>query len=139
MKGLLSHPQTGILEINCVELASRFNVRWHANSADKRGSRWAEQGANGWIFARSHYQYDSNSREVATWRDEQGSKGERFAYNPANQLTKVYYNADSVWQTDSPPNETRKVDYTYTPDTLNRQSVNDNGAVSDYGASGMNQ
>jgi len=100
--------------------------------------KMGEQGTNGWVFARSHYQYDSNSREKATWRDEQSSKGEWFDYNPNNQLTKVHYNADQVW-TGSPQNREREVDYTYTPDTLNRQSVNDNGAVSDYGASGMNQ
>jgi RHS repeat-associated protein len=100
----------------------------------------AEQGgANGWIFARSHYQYDSNSREVATWRDEEGGKGERFAYDPTNQLKKVNYNADQVWATENPANGTRTVDYTYTADRLNRQSVNDNGAVTEYGFSGMNQ
>src|SRR5437764_12153381 len=32
-----------------------------------------EQGTNGSI-GRSHYSYDSNSRETATWRDEQGGK-----------------------------------------------------------------
>jgi hypothetical protein len=41
----------------------------------------AEQGTNGWIFARSRDQYDSVSREVATWREMEGSKGERFAYD----------------------------------------------------------
>src|SRR5438105_10702472 len=83
-----------------------------------------EQGANGSI-GRSHYSYDSNSRETATWRDEQGSKGERFSYSPTNQLTNVSYNADQVW-TGNPQNASRTVGYNYTPDTLNRQSVNDN-------------
>jgi hypothetical protein len=30
-------------------------------------------------------------------------------------------------------------DYSYTPDMLNLQSVNDNGAVTNYTANGMNQ
>ena len=90
------------------------------------------------MFARSHYHYDTLSREVAMWRDEQGGKGDRFDYSPTNQLTNVSYNADQVW-TGSPQNASRTVGYNYRPDTLNRQSMNDNGAVSNYTADAMNQ
>src|SRR5205807_10336895 len=79
-----------------------------------------------------------NSRCIPTWRDEQSSKGERFDYNPANELTKVRYNADQVW-TGNPQNATRNVTYTMTSDTLNRQSVNDNGAVTGYSPNALNQ
>jgi RHS repeat-associated protein len=97
-----------------------------------------ELGANGWIYARSHYQYDSLSRQAATWRDEQSSKGETFWYTADNQLAVVEYNADQVW-TGNPQNWNRWVGYTLTADTLNRQSVNDNGTVTGYTPDGMNQ
>src|SRR6202043_1120678 len=103
----------------------------------------AEHGtSSGWIFARSHYQYDPVSREVATWRDEDNGlgsqRGERFSYSPSNQLTSANYNAQQVWS-GTPQNATRSVGYTYSPDTLNRQSVNDNGAVTIYSPSALNQ
>lgn len=91
-----------------------------------------------WVFARSWYQYDKAGRETATWRDEQSSKGEKFGYTTNNQLAGVQYNADQVW-TGSPQTWDRSVGYTYTPDMLNRQSVNDNGTVSAYAPSGLNQ
>src|SRR5438105_4476903 len=81
---------------------------------------------------------DSLSREVATWRDEQGSKGERFGYNAIGQLTSATYNADQVW-TGNPLNWDRPIDYTYSSDKLNRQSMTDNGVVTSYGANAMNQ
>jgi RHS repeat-associated protein len=90
----------------------------------------------GGIYARSHYQYDNLNREIATWRDEQSSKGERFGYDAIGQLTSVAYNADQVW-TGNPLNATRNV--TYTLDALNRQSVNDNGTATGYSPNGMNQ
>src|SRR5205807_3750731 len=62
----------------------------------------------------------------------------RFSYNTTNQLTSVAYQADQVY-TGNPINALKTQQYTYTPDTLNRQSVNDNGAVSNYTADGMNQ
>lgn len=78
-------------------------------------------------FARSWYSYDSIGREVATWRDEQASKGERFDYNNSDQLIHARYNADQVWS--NPINEQRKVDYDVDP--LNRWAVwdsnNNNG------------
>jgi RHS repeat-associated protein len=89
-------------------------------------------------FARSWYQYDKIGREVATWRDEQAGQGERYWYNETNQVIAVRYNADQVW-TESPQNQTRAVDYTYTADRLNRAQVNDNGAITSYGPNGMNQ
>jgi RHS repeat-associated protein len=90
-------------------------------------------------FARSWYQYDSLGRETATWRDEQSSRGERFAYTPNNQLASVLYNAYNVWLGGTPANWTRAVDYNYTPDRLNRSSVNDNGAVANYTPNALNQ
>jgi len=95
-----------------------------------------EFGANGWIYARSHYQYDSLNRQVATWRDEQSSKGERFGYDAMGQLTSVQYNSDQVW-TGNPLNATRSV--TYTLDALNRQSVNENGTVTEFSPNAINQ
>ncbi|MEN3370480.1 MAG: hypothetical protein V7609_2623 [Verrucomicrobiota bacterium] len=101
-----------------------------------------EHGTNGWIFARSWYLYDNVSREVATWREEDngmgGSRGERYSYLTDNQLTKVRYNADQVW-TGDPVNWERWMDYDYTSDRLNRQSVTDNGTVTNYSASAVNQ
>jgi RHS repeat-associated protein len=75
---------------------------------------------------------------VATWRDEQGGKGEWFQYNALGQLMKVRYNADQVW-TGSPSNWNRWVDYDYTDGLLNRYYVNDNGNMRFYGAAGTNQ
>jgi RHS repeat-associated protein len=102
----------------------------------------AEQGANGWIFARSWYQYDNLSREVATWREEDngmgGSRGERYWYDVTDQLTNVRYNADQVW-TGSPANWNRAMDYNYTSDRLNRASTVENGSVSGYQANALNQ
>lgn len=97
-----------------------------------------EQGANGWIFARRHYQYDKPGREVAVWRDEQGSKGEWFRYDVSNHLVNVRYNADQVW-TDNPVDWNRWVDYGYTPDKLNRWYVNDNADFKWAGVSPLNQ
>jgi RHS repeat-associated protein len=85
-------------------------------------------------------QYDKAGREVATWRDEQSTQGERFDYLPNGQLKAARYNATQVW-TGTPANESLKVDYAYTPDGLNRQSVTENGAVTSYGygANALNQ
>jgi hypothetical protein len=47
---------------------------------------------------------------TATWRDEQGGKGERFGYDPMGQLTSAAYNADQVW-TGSALNPSRTVSY----------------------------
>jgi RHS repeat-associated protein len=89
-------------------------------------------------YARSWYQYDKGGREVATWRDEQSAKGERYWYNETNQLTNVRYNADQTW-TGNPINPTRSVDYTYAPDRLNLDYVIANGVVTTYGYTAMNQ
>ena len=43
----------------------------------------------------------------------------------------------SVWAT--PQNATRSVDYAYTPDKLNRSSMNDNGDVTNYSPNALNQ
>jgi hypothetical protein len=83
------------------------------------------------VFGRSWYQYDKAGREVATWRDEESGKGERYSYSATNQLTSARYGADQAW--------TRTVDYVYAPDGLNRSLVFDNGVVTTYGYTGMNQ
>jgi RHS repeat-associated protein len=98
-----------------------------------------EDGNYGGMYARSHYQYDTVGREAAVWRDEDGSKGDRFHYSTDNQLTGARYKGDWAWAGD-PNNPERTVDYAYRPDMLNRQSVTDNGAVTNYASpSGMNQ
>lgn len=99
---------------------------------------WENTGAGDSFLARSRYQYDNVGREVATWRDEQSGKGERFYYSTTNQLTNVRYNADHV-ETGNPTNWSRWVDYGYTPDRLNRWYVNDNGNFSWVGVNALNQ
>ncbi|MFL6519612.1 MAG: RHS repeat-associated core domain-containing protein [Chthoniobacterales bacterium] len=103
-----------------------------------RPTVWEQTGAGDVPFARSHYQYDKVGREVATWRDEQAGQGERFWYNAANQVTAALYNANNVW-TDAPTGGSSRTLYNYTPDLLNRVSINDNGYVSPWVIDGMNQ
>ena len=95
-----------------------------------------QTGANDVSFATSHYDYDLNNNIQDTYRDEQAGKGERFGYDYANQLTSAVYNADNV-QTPNPTNYDRSV--SYTCDALNRTSMNDNGAVTNYTPNGLNQ
>jgi RHS repeat-associated protein len=99
---------------------------------------WEQTLAGDAWFTRSRYQYDKAGREVATWRDEDG-KGERFGYDVTNQVTNVSYKADQV-STGSPTHAQTTQAYLYTADKLNRQSVTENGALSNYVTSGgMNQ
>jgi RHS repeat-associated protein len=77
-------------------------------------------------------------REVATWRDEHGGQSERFAYDVTNQVKRVNYRADQVW-TGTPLNGMLTQDFAYTPDKLNRQSVTENGAATNYAANPLNQ
>jgi RHS repeat-associated protein len=93
-------------------------------------------GSGDTAYARSWYQYDNLGREVATWRDEQGGKGERFGYDPAGQLRDVSYNADQVW-TGNPLNASRTVNY--NTDVLNRYAVTSNGTPTNYSHNAMNQ
>jgi RHS repeat-associated protein len=88
-------------------------------------------------FARSWYQYDNVGREVATWRDEQSGKGERYWYNATNQLMSARYNADQV-SSGTAVNPTRAVDYQYEAG-LNRTWMNDNGQTTSYTVNWMNQ
>ena len=81
-------------------------------------------------FARSHQRYNAINRLSVTWRDEWGSKGEKFTYDPYGQLNTAVYNADQVW-TGYPVNATRSV--TYNNDALNRQSVSESLPFSYYG------
>lgn len=103
-----------------------------------RPTMWEQTAAGDVPFARSWYQDDNVGREVATWRDEESSKGERFAYDTTNQVTSAKYKADQVW-TGTPLNAVNPQEYTYTPDILNRSSVTENGAVTNYATNGMNQ
>jgi RHS repeat-associated protein len=103
-----------------------------------RPTTWENTGANDVPFARSHYQYDNVGREAATWRDEQSSKGEKFWYTLNGQLAVAEYNADQVW-TGNPSTWDRWVGYSYTSDMLNRTSVNDNGSITNYVVSPLNQ
>jgi RHS repeat-associated protein len=102
-----------------------------------------ELGDNSHIFSTRHYQYDTVSREKLTWRDEDNGfgtgRGERFEYDPTNQLKKVYYEAQNVWTT-NPANAVNTQEYSYTADRLNRASVSNNGVVTSYVMpNGMNQ
>jgi RHS repeat-associated protein len=96
-----------------------------------------EQSNGTAVFIDSHYQYDTVGREVATWRDEDSNKGERFWYNPTNQLTSVYYKATNVWSAPTAP--ASQTQYAYDPDQLNRSSVTVNGVVKTLDNSGINQ
>jgi RHS repeat-associated protein len=89
-------------------------------------------------FSHTHYQFDNVGREVARWRDEDGSKGERFWFNAADQLTRAVYQADNV-ATPNPSNWTRFRDYNYEGDLLNWASVNDNGYLAGLQHSQLNQ
>jgi RHS repeat-associated protein len=105
-----------------------------------RPTMWEQTKAGDAAFARSWQKYDTVNREVATWRDEQSSKGEHFTYNPMGQLTDVSYNADQVWNWNGNPiNSTRNVNYVYSPDKLNRTSTTDNGTVTTYSPNSLNQ
>jgi RHS repeat-associated protein len=103
-----------------------------------RPTTWENTQANNVPYARSHYQFDNVGREAATWRDEQSSKGEKFWYTLNGQLAVAEYNANQVW-TGNPSNWDRWVGYNYTADRLNRSSVNDNGSITNYVVSPLNQ
>jgi RHS repeat-associated protein len=103
-----------------------------------RPTMWENTGAGDVFFARSWYKHDNLGREVATWRDEDASKGEWFRYDSTGQIVMARYNAEQVW-TGSPLNWNRWVDYAYTDGSLNRYCVNDNGDARFYGAAGTNQ
>jgi RHS repeat-associated protein len=129
-------------------LTKRQDVFWGVNDSLNvpgewydplnRPVMWENTQAGDVPYARSWYQYDTVGREVATWRDEQGGKGERFYYSTTDQLTNVRYNADQVW-TGNPVNWDRWVDYGHTPDTLNRWYLNDNGNFAWVGINPLNQ
>ena len=90
----------------------------------------------------SHYKYDQVNREIATWRgEEDDNRGERFAYEPTNQLASAAYNGHNV--SNGPPTDaTRTVTYAYTPDKLSRSSmtdINPFGEVTNYSSNALNQ
>jgi RHS repeat-associated protein len=102
-----------------------------------RPTTWEQTGSNG-FHALSHYQYDQMNREVATWRDHDSSRGERFTYEPTNQLSHIDYNAQNAW-TLNPTGADRTVSYAYASDKLNRSSMTDNGQVTTYAPDPLNQ
>jgi RHS repeat-associated protein len=89
-------------------------------------------------FAWSHFKYDNLGRLTASWRDEQAGKGEWFGYNATGELTGVSYNADGV-STGPPQNASRTVAYIIAPNTLNRESMTDNGDPTAYTPNALNQ
>lgn len=91
-----------------------------AYDALNRPTMWEQSGLNG-LYTLSHHNYDKANREISTWRPEDG-KGERYAYEPTNQLTGVGYNATNV-STWPPPGAERLVTYDYAPGKLNRNVV----------------
>jgi RHS repeat-associated protein len=109
-----------------------------------RPTIWEQTGPAGpnYFHTVSHYQYDRANREEATWRDEDNGRGERFSYDPTNQLAGVAYNAQNV-STGNPQNATRTVGYAYTLDRLNRSTVTDSGVnggqATHYAQSPLNQ
>jgi RHS repeat-associated protein len=123
-------------------LRKRQNVLQGSDSTNfgydeiNRISMVEQSGAGDAVFARSWQQYDNLNRMTATWRDEQGGKGERFGYDIMGQLTTAVYNADNV-QTTNPNNWDRSVSYNVDP--LNRVSVNDNGTLTSYTPDPVNQ
>jgi RHS repeat-associated protein len=69
---------------------------------------WSQTGPNG-FYKSSHYQYDHANRETATWREEDGHRGESFEYERTNQLKKATYNAliaATASPSPTPPNAT---------------------------------
>lgn len=119
------------------------NISSNYYDALNRPTVWENtKSGDGW-FARSHYQYDNVGREVATWRDEDNglgnARGERFEYDPTNQLKRVWYEAQNVENTGTPQNAVQDQQYFYTPDKLNRSSITENGAVTNYTTNAMNQ
>lgn len=97
-----------------------------------------DQGDANQYFQHNHYRYDNLGREFATWRDEDGGKGEHFSYNAANQLTRAVYKADNV-STGNPSNWATFRDYHYAPDLLNWTAVNANGYWAPFANSPLNQ
>ena len=97
-----------------------------------------DQGDQNQYFQHNHYKYDNLGREVATWRDEQSNKGERYWYSADSQLSTVVYNADNVW-TSTPSNWSKRREYYFSTGLLNWQWVNDNGYWAPFANNGVNQ
>jgi RHS repeat-associated protein len=100
-----------------------------------RPTMWENTQAGDAAYARSWYQYDNVGREVATWRDEDSGKGERFGYNARGQLVSAFYNCDESWG--NAHNATTVNLYDMGP--LNRNSVYLNGTVTGYQSNALNQ
>jgi RHS repeat-associated protein len=92
-------------------------------------------------FALSNYRYDQANREIATWRWEDLNTGERFTYEPTNQIATALYggHSENVVVTDA----TRTVTYSYPPDKLNRSTmtevVGSSHSVTNYSPNELNQ
>ena len=87
-----------------------------------RPRTWEQTGPNG-FHALSHYKYDQENREVANWREDDNNLGDRFTYEPTNQVASAAYHGHVA---NGPPSDaSRTVTYAYTADKLNRSSMSD--------------
>ena len=112
-----------------------------AYDALNRPKMWEQIGPNG-FYTLSHHQYDHANREESTWRDED-QNGDRFAYEPTNQLAGVAYNASDV-STWPPSGAEQTVTYDYALGKLNRSVVTETLAgqtptTQSYAADPLNQ
>lgn len=112
-----------------------------AYDALNRPKKWEQVAPNG-FYALSEHKYDHANREVSVWRQPEG-RGDRFEYEPTNQLSGVGYNANNVSQW-PPGGAERTVVYGYSPDKLNRDSVTttipgQGTTVKNYVPNGINQ
>jgi RHS repeat-associated protein len=120
-----------------------INITGCANGPDNdydalnRPRTWEQVGPNG-FHTLSHHYYDKANRENATWRDED-QNGERFAYEPTNQLAGVAYKAPNVSAWPPPNGAQRIVTYGYTPDKLSRSTMTDNGNPTNYTPNALSQ
>ena len=102
---------------------SRFNCFTY--DAINRPITCAQNGSNGANFATSHYDYDKLGNFQDTYRDEEGGKGERFGYNPFNQVSSVVYSATNVTSS-SPTNPAKSVSYSVSNRNRKTMTVTDN-------------
>ncbi len=87
-------------------------------------------------FAAGHYHYRKTGNLHDTTRDEEGGKGDWFAYDEINQLTTAQYSASNVTG-DSPTSPAKTVSYVLG--AKNRQSMNVNGAPTTYTHNDLSQ
>ena len=111
-------------------LTQRLGQRLHDSTvftydAINRPITCAQNGSNGANFATSHYDYDKLGNLQDTYRDEEGGKGERFGYDPLNQVSSVVYSATNVTSS-SPTNPAKSVSYSVSNRNRKTMTVTDN-------------